>query len=115
VTYLRGAGYQEFRAGWHVTLRTTTVGLRLACGRPATRSVSLGSDAGALDTPYSNMNTTIPTKGQAIPRQLSVAHGCPKTLVFCLMEMFNPEPIVFYYLSVNSSVYDIFQNTILKS
>jgi hypothetical protein len=24
-----------------------------------------------LDTPYSNMNTTIPTEGQAIPRQLS--------------------------------------------
>jgi hypothetical protein len=46
-------------------------GLRWGCGRPATRSVSLGSNAGALDTPYSNTNTTIPTKGQAIPRQLS--------------------------------------------
>jgi hypothetical protein len=44
-----------------------------------------------------------------------VAHGCPKTLVFCLTEIFNPEPIVFYYLSVNSSVYDICQNTLLKS
>jgi hypothetical protein len=26
VTYLRGAGYQGFHAGWHATLRTTTVG-----------------------------------------------------------------------------------------
>jgi hypothetical protein len=75
VTYLRGAGYQGFHAGWHVTLCTTTVGyggLRWGCGGPATHCVSLGSDAGALDTPYSNTNTTIPKKGQAIPRQLSV-------------------------------------------
>jgi hypothetical protein len=26
VTYLRGAGYQGFHAGWHDTLRTATVG-----------------------------------------------------------------------------------------
>jgi hypothetical protein len=26
VTYLRGAGYQGFHAGWHATLRTTTFG-----------------------------------------------------------------------------------------
>jgi hypothetical protein len=26
VAYLRGAGYQGFHAGWHTTLRTTTVG-----------------------------------------------------------------------------------------
>jgi hypothetical protein len=26
VTYLRGAGYQGFHAGWHAMLRTTTVG-----------------------------------------------------------------------------------------
>jgi hypothetical protein len=57
------------------TLRWATVGyggLRWGPGRPATRSVLLGSDADALYTPYANMHTAIPTKGQAILRQLSV-------------------------------------------
>jgi hypothetical protein len=31
VTYLKGVGYQGFRAGWHATLHTTTVGPRSAC------------------------------------------------------------------------------------
>ena len=46
MTYLKGAGYQGFRAGWHATLRTTTVGLRggvrhglYRCEAPQARSI----------------------------------------------------------------------------
>jgi hypothetical protein len=47
--------------------------VRWGYGRDATWSVSLGSAAGAFDTPYTTTDTTIPTEGRAIPRQLSVA------------------------------------------
>jgi hypothetical protein len=54
--------------------------LRWGCGRDATQSVSLGSDAGAFDTPYTTTDTTIPAKGQAIPRQLCDAISHSKLL-----------------------------------
>jgi hypothetical protein len=40
--------------------------LRWGCRRDAARSVSLGSNAGAFDTPYTTTNTTIPAKGHQI-------------------------------------------------